>query len=386
MMLPLAARRAIALAIVLGATLVHVQVASAAGVQVFTASLTGAQQVPAVTSPGTGTGTVVLNAAETHITVNLTFSGLTSAANAAHIHGTAPAGSNAGILFDFTGVTPGATSGTIPEQTFAITPAQIADLRAGLFYFNIHTATNGGGEIRGQIGFAAVQFNTTLSGAQQVPPVTSNGTGTGTVALNATEDKLFVNLSFSGLSSNAILAHIHGSAGRTANAGVLFDFSGVTPNATSGSIPQQTYSITPTQVADLKAGLFYFNVHTTNNAGGEIRGQIEASGPTVSVDRTSLIFGARSNGTSLTSQTPSQTIRLTQSPGSQITWTASSNRPWLTVTPTFGYGTSVVTVAVKFDSTLPASGAATGAITIGLSGAGNTIAPINVAGRWTTSA
>jgi hypothetical protein len=378
MMLPLAARRAIALAIVLGATLVHVQVASAAGVQVFTASLTGAQQVPSVTTPATGTGTVVLNAAETHITVNLTFSGLTSAANAAHIHGTAPAGSNAGVLFDFTGVTPGATSGTIPEQTFAITPAQIADLRAGLFYFNVHTATNGGGEIRGQIGFAAVQFNTTLSGAQQVPAVSSSGSGTGTVALNATEDKLFVNLSFAGLTSNAIMAHIHGSAGRTANAGILFDFTGVTPNATSGSIPQQTYSITSAQVADLKAGLFYFNVHTTNNSGGEIRGQIEAAGPTVTLDRAALIFGAASSGTALTSQTPSQTVRVIQTAGPQITWTASSNRPWLTVTPTFGYGSSALAIGVKFDSTLPASGSATGAITIGLSGAGNTVAPINV--------
>jgi len=144
MTLPLATRGAIAIALVLGATLSHVQEASAQGVQVFTATLSGAQQVPAVASPGTGTGTVVLNAAETQIKVNLTFSGLTSAASAAHIHGSAPAGSNAGVLFDFSSVTPAATSGTIPERTFAITPAQVADLRAGLFYFNIHTSPESG--------------------------------------------------------------------------------------------------------------------------------------------------------------------------------------------------------------------------------------------------
>jgi len=53
----------------------------------------------------------------------------------------------------------------------------------------------------------------------------------------------------------------------------LFPFSGV-PSATSGSIPQQTFAITPTQVAQLRSGLFYFNIHNATFPGGEIRGQI----------------------------------------------------------------------------------------------------------------
>ena len=117
----------------------------------FQATLTGAQQVPVVNSTGTGIGTVVLNTAETQITVDMSFSGLTSNASMAHIHGAAAAGSNAGVLFDFSGVTPAATSGTIPQQTFAITPTQVTQLKSGLFYFNIHTGNFGGGEIRGQI-------------------------------------------------------------------------------------------------------------------------------------------------------------------------------------------------------------------------------------------
>src|SRR5262245_23420092 len=96
----------------LGVFLIFVPRASAAGPLAYVASLSGAQQVPAVTSNGTGTGTVFLNAAEDRITVNLSFSGLTGAAIAAHIHGPAPAGSNAGVLFDFSGVTPAATAGT----------------------------------------------------------------------------------------------------------------------------------------------------------------------------------------------------------------------------------------------------------------------------------
>ncbi len=241
----------------------------------FQATITGAQQVPPVNSNGTGIGTVLLNTAETQITVNMSFSGLTSNASMAHIHGPAATGANAGVLFDFSGVTPAATSGTIPQQTFAITPTQVTQLKNGQFYFNIHTANFGGGEIRGQIVTAPPQkFSANLTGAQQVPPVVSPGTGIGSVLLNATEDQITVNMSFAGLTSNANMAHIHGPAAAGANAGVLFDFTAVTPNATSGSIPTQTFAITPTQVAQLKSGLFYFNIHTGNFGGGEIRGQI----------------------------------------------------------------------------------------------------------------
>lgn len=43
------------------------------------------------------------------------------------------------------------TTGAIPEQSFAITPAQVAQLKAGLYYVNIHSTTFPGGEVRGQI-------------------------------------------------------------------------------------------------------------------------------------------------------------------------------------------------------------------------------------------
>src|SRR5262249_23701435 len=113
-----AVRRRASFALVIVAMLWTSQSLSAAGAQVFTATLTGAQQVPPVSTTATGTGTVLLNAAETQITVNLTFSGLSTPAVAAHIHGPAPSGSNADILFDFASVVPAATSGSIPQQTF----------------------------------------------------------------------------------------------------------------------------------------------------------------------------------------------------------------------------------------------------------------------------
>jgi hypothetical protein len=116
----------------------------------FQAYLTGVGENPPNGSPATGIGQVVLNAAQTQITVDESWSGLTAPATASHIHGPGGAGTNAAVLFPFSGV-PAATAGAIPEQTFAITPTQVSYLFAGFLYMNVHTSTFPGGEIRGQL-------------------------------------------------------------------------------------------------------------------------------------------------------------------------------------------------------------------------------------------
>ncbi|MGB7203002.1 MAG: CHRD domain-containing protein [Pyrinomonadaceae bacterium] len=117
--------------------------------QRFGASIDGAQETPPSGSAGLGYGNVVVSPDGTQITVNMGFTGLGTAATAAHIH-TAAVGVPGPVTFGLSGV-PGATSGVIPQQTFAISPAQLADLLAGNMYFNIHTGGFPGGEIRGQI-------------------------------------------------------------------------------------------------------------------------------------------------------------------------------------------------------------------------------------------
>ncbi len=116
----------------------------------FTATLDGLQEVSPNNSPATGFGTVVLNDAMDQITVNLLWSGLTTAATAAHIHGPALPGVNAAVIFPLSGV-PAATAGTIPQQIFSINAAQITELQEGLYYMNVHTSVFPGGEIRGQL-------------------------------------------------------------------------------------------------------------------------------------------------------------------------------------------------------------------------------------------
>ncbi|TAL00282.1 MAG: CHRD domain-containing protein [Verrucomicrobia bacterium] len=116
----------------------------------FQGFLSGLGENPPNASPGTGFGTLVLNSSSNQITVDLSWSGLTAAATASHIHGPGGVGTNAVVLFPFSGV-PAATAGAIPQQSFAITPTQVDYLFNGYLYFNVHTSTFPGGEIRAQI-------------------------------------------------------------------------------------------------------------------------------------------------------------------------------------------------------------------------------------------
>jgi hypothetical protein len=129
----------------------------------FEAFLTGLGETPANASPGTGFGTVVLNAAQNQITVDESWSGLTAPATASHIHGPGGAGTNAPVLFPFSGV-PAATAGAIPEQTFAINATQVGYLFSGYLYMNVHTSTFPGGEIRGQLVLVPEPGTLTLIG------------------------------------------------------------------------------------------------------------------------------------------------------------------------------------------------------------------------------
>lgn len=115
----------------------------------FSVYLNGRQEVPANSSPASGTCFVTLNGAETQVTVECNYRNLTSNVAGAHIHDNGPIGVNGPILFNFNHT--GGTSGSIGPLTFNTTPAQVADLRANKWYVNIHTANFPNGEIRGQV-------------------------------------------------------------------------------------------------------------------------------------------------------------------------------------------------------------------------------------------
>src|ERR1700712_670999 len=110
------------------------------------ATLDGKSEVPATTSAGKGTADIEWDAASKKLSWKLTYSGLSGPATAAHFHGPAAAGANAGVAVAI----PNATSSPA-EGSATLTDAQAADLTAGKYYINVHTAANPGGEIRGQV-------------------------------------------------------------------------------------------------------------------------------------------------------------------------------------------------------------------------------------------
>lgn len=110
------------------------------------ARLSGASEVPPVMSSASGTVEASLNKQTNELSWTVTYSGLSGPATGAHFHGPAMAGANAGVVVPMTG------SLTSPIRGVAsLTAAQVADLMAGKWYVNLHTAANPNGEIRGQI-------------------------------------------------------------------------------------------------------------------------------------------------------------------------------------------------------------------------------------------
>ena len=114
--------------------------------QKLKATLDGKAEVPANTSAGTGTADLDYDAATKKLTWKVTYSGLSGPATAAHFHGPAEAGKNAGVAVAI----PNADKSPV-EGSATLTDAQAADLLAGRYYVNIHTQANPGGEIRGQV-------------------------------------------------------------------------------------------------------------------------------------------------------------------------------------------------------------------------------------------
>ena len=112
----------------------------------FKAALDAEHQVPPNDSKGTGTAEISYDTATKNLTWTVTFSGLKGAATAAHFHGPAEPGKNASVAV------PIGNNPTSPAKGSAmLTDAQAADLMAGRWYVNVHTADHRGGEIRGQV-------------------------------------------------------------------------------------------------------------------------------------------------------------------------------------------------------------------------------------------
>jgi hypothetical protein len=118
------------------------------------------------------------------------------------------------------------------------------------------------------------QVSATLSGANEVPAVTSSATGTTTGTYNQTTKILKVSTTLTGITPTG--GHIHTQVvptNATKSGGVTFNFG---TNLTSPVVYATVIPLTAAQETDLLNGIMYVNFHTPANPGGEIRGNLTA--------------------------------------------------------------------------------------------------------------
>lgn len=265
----------------------------------FGGPIDGAQEVPAVATAATGEATVVISADNSKIWYVVTYNGLSGALAAAHIH-TGAAGVSGGVILPLV-ASASPMAGTLTSANFAASGAittfaqAVAAIKAGNTYVNLHTSAHPGGEIRGQVVAKGSAHFATLSGAQEVPAVSTAGAGNGWVVISTDGSTITYYVAYSGLSGAPAASHIHlGAVG--VNGGVMIPLV-AGPSPMTGTL--KAADLTPTgsvtdfagAVAAIAAGNTYINVHTAAHPGGEIRGQlaVTVAAPTPSVPPTSTL-------------------------------------------------------------------------------------------------
>jgi hypothetical protein len=228
----------------------------------FVADLDGTQELPPTGSLGTGHADLYLNHAENSIHIKLTASNLSATITGAHVHRGAR-GVNGPIAFSI-----GAFTNSIEVDWSNPTPSDVADLKAGNLYVNVHTTSLPGGEIRGQLGgTGSTSYEAFLDGLHEVPPTGSAAMGYADITVPGDHSYLHIELSVTNFTNTITGSHIHqGAVG--VNGPIIFSIGSFT-----GSV-RADFALTSAQMSLLQLGDYYVNVHSTIFPAGEIRGQI----------------------------------------------------------------------------------------------------------------
>lgn len=241
------------------------------------AILNGAQVNPQVTTLATGAGGVALAPASLAISGGITFAGL--APVAVEIR-QAPIGNptgNGGVLIPLV-LGANGLSAYIPPTV--LTLSQLAALLAGELYFNVTTATNPAGEIRGSINLqgGVGASLATLDASQVVPvPTASTAQGTGTLLVDqATGNVLVAYITHTVASPTA--AALHTSTAPSTNGPAIIPFTSFRTNidalGTNLANAASTAQMSAQNLADFTSSLLYFEIDTAANPAGEIRGNV----------------------------------------------------------------------------------------------------------------
>lgn len=239
-------------------------------------SLSSDQSIPPNNANGTGTGNISVNKSTGELSGSFTFSNLTDDITVAHIHA-GRIGETGPIIVDLEKDPNRPNIYNIPQGS-KLEGQNLKDLLAGNAYVNAHTEANPAGEVRGQVvglspDVARLSFG--ISSAQSIPPNNANGTGSGNIDVDRNTGELDGFITFSNLTGPANMVHIH--AGKIGETGpVLLTLEQDSNNPNRYHIPQGSV-FEGQNLKDILAGNTYINVHTEQNAPGEVRGQILSS-------------------------------------------------------------------------------------------------------------
>ena len=233
----------------------------------LSAKMSGDQEPASPATGALGTGTLSLTLPSRALSGSIVLDGLT--ATMAHIH-LGDIGVDGAIIVPLAETAAGSGTWAVPAGT-VLTDPQATAFAAGGLYFNAHSAANPGGEVRGQIGRQV--YAAQMTAAQEVPRSPSSATGAGLLGFDPTTKKFTAQITLTGVTATA--AHIHDGVVGVSGA-ILFPMS----ETAAGSgvwVSAANATLTDAQATSLAAGGLYFNAHSSNYAGGEIRGQIARS-------------------------------------------------------------------------------------------------------------
>ncbi|MFZ5470214.1 MAG: CHRD domain-containing protein [Myxococcota bacterium] len=248
------------------------------------AVLSGANEVPPVATAATGTVEALLEGRRLELTG--TFTGLESdlfavEGSAAHLH-QAPVGKSGPIAVNVAVTSVNRRSGTL-RVVAELTDEQVTAFRDGGMYLDVHSAQDPQGELRVQL--TEIQpprftFEATLTGAEEVPSVSTPATGV--LSVEVVGRVLVVTGRFQNLQSDLLdisgsSAHVH-QAPADANGPIVFNLKVDADSSLRAGKFEGATELTPTQKTAFDAGLFYANVHTVGNASGELRTQLVPEG------------------------------------------------------------------------------------------------------------
>jgi hypothetical protein len=232
------------------------------------ATLSGAQETPAVATNAFGAGALSVDESNGRVSGFITTSGLVNP-TAAHVH-LAARGTPGGIIVPLTG---GPDLWVVPDDATPLTTPQIEAFLDGRLYFNAHTAANPNGEIRGQLDKVGTAKHASLNGDQETPAVATSALGGGVLAVDDATGEVSGFVVTSGL-VGANAAHVH-QAARGMPGGIIVPLAG---GPDLWVVPDDASALTTDQRAAFLANALYYNAHTNAYPNGEIRGQLDKAG------------------------------------------------------------------------------------------------------------